>query len=571
MSDVVLPDRVEGDGFVLRRLRADDAAPLVTAFRDDPELGRLLGFDEDPDEAWVRGRLGRAYELVIADPESDAFLGMVLLHSYDERHRRCEAAFWLILGARGRGLGTAVVTQVVAWAFRELDLLRVEITTTVGNDAVHALAARLGFTREGVAAQAQHRTGRPRRRGVLRRAARGVAGRLIGVYGRVLRTPGVPRLVAAFLAAGTAVTMTPVALVLFARDATQSFAIASLVLAAQVTGNLVLSPIRGRLVDRIGARRAVIRIAVPSVCADALFIVAGHAKAADAVLVVLAFVAGAITPPTGASVRGMWTDVLGSERAQVGFALMTVMQEATFFVGPLLAGGLVGLWSPTAAVAATAAISLTGALIFASAPAPGARGPQPRPTRRLAALAEPGARTVLATAPAFGLAIGILDVTLPAFARAHGSTAASGVLLSAFAAGVGVGGFAYGLHPWRISAGAAFPRLCLLAALGMAPLIAVSSLALMIPAVFLAGLCFAPITTCFLAVIDEVSAPEHRTETFTWMGSLNGAGLALGAVIAGQLLTAANIHVAIAASCAATALTFVIASARAPTLTPART
>jgi len=394
---------------------------------------------------------------------------------------------------------------------------------------------------------------------------------LIGVYGRVLRTPGVPRLVAAFLAAGTAVTMTPVALVLFARDATQSFAIASLVLAAQVTGNLVLSPIRGRLVDRIGARRAVIRIAVPSVCADALFIVAGHAKAADAVLVVLAFVAGAITPPTGASVRGMWTDVLGSERAQVGFALMTVMQEATFFVGPLLAGGLVGLWSPTAAVAATAAISLTGALIFASAPAPGARGPQPRPTRRLAALAEPGARTVLATAPAFGLAIGILDVTLPAFARAHGSTAASGVLLSAFAAGVGVGGFAYGLHPWRISAGAAFPRLCLLAALGMAPLIAVASLALMIPAVFLAGLCFAPITTCFLAVIDEVSAPEHRTETFTWMGSLNGAGLALGAVIAGQLLTAASIHVAIAASCAATALTFVIASARAPTLTPART
>ena len=150
MSEVVLPDRVEGDGFVLRRLRADDAAALVTAFRDDPELGRLLGFDEDPDEAWVRGRLGRTYELVIADPESDAFLGMVLLHSYDEHHRRCEAAFWLILGARGRGLGTAVVTQVVTWAFRELDVLRVEITTTVGNDAVHALAARLGFTREGV-------------------------------------------------------------------------------------------------------------------------------------------------------------------------------------------------------------------------------------------------------------------------------------------------------------------------------------------------------------------------------------------------------------------------------------
>lgn len=394
---------------------------------------------------------------------------------------------------------------------------------------------------------------------------------MIGVYVRVLRTPGVPRLVAAFLAAGTAITMTPVALVLFARDATHSFATASLVLAAQVTGNLVMSPVRGRLADRLGARQAVIRFAAPSAGADVLFILAGHAEAGSAVLVALAFLAGAITPPTGASVRGMWTTVLGAERAQVGFALMTVMQETTFFVGPLLAGALVGLASPTAAVAATAAISLSGALIFASAPAPGARGPQPRSTRRLAALAEPGARTVLATAPAFGLAIGILDVTLPAFARAHGSTAASGVLLSAFAAGVGVGGFLYGLHPWGRSAGTVFPRLCLLAALGLAPLVAVSSLALMIPVVFVSGLCFAPITTCFLAVIDEVSAPEHRTETFTWMGSLNGAGLAVGAVVAGQLLAATSTHVAIAAACVAAFATFLIATARAPTLTPART
>jgi MFS family permease len=394
---------------------------------------------------------------------------------------------------------------------------------------------------------------------------------LIRVYREVLRTPGVPRLVTAFLAAGTAITMTPVALVLFARDATQSFATASLVLAAQVVGNLGLSPARGRLVDRIGARQAVLRLAAPSAGTDLLFIVAGHAKAGAGVLVALAFVAGAITPPTGAAVRGMWSQILGPERAHTGFALMTVTQEATFFVGPLVAGGLVGLWSPTVAVAVTAGLSLTGALIFASAPASRARGPQPRSERRLAALAAPGARTVLATAPAFGLAIGILDVTLPAYARAHGSTAASGVLLSAFAAGVGLGGFLYGTRPWGLSAGAQFPRLCLLATLGLAPPIVVSSLALMVPAVFVAGLCFAPITVCFLAVIDDVSEPEHRTETFTWMGSLNGAGLAVGAVIAGQLLSASTTHAAIAASCAATLLTFVIATTRAPTLTPART
>jgi hypothetical protein len=83
VSAIELPERLEGDGLVLRRLRAEDAAACTRAFREDPELGRLLGFEEDPDEAWARGRIGRTYELVVADPETDAFLGMVLLHSYE--------------------------------------------------------------------------------------------------------------------------------------------------------------------------------------------------------------------------------------------------------------------------------------------------------------------------------------------------------------------------------------------------------------------------------------------------------------------------------------------------------
>jgi hypothetical protein len=54
------------------------------------------------------------------------------------------------------------------------------------------------------------------------------------------------------------------------------------------------------------------------------------------------------------------------------------------------------------------------------------------------------------------------------------------------------------------------------------------------------------------------------------MGSLNGVGLAVGAVLAGQLLAASTEHVAIAASCAATLVTYLVATARAGTLTAAR-
>jgi ribosomal-protein-alanine N-acetyltransferase len=150
-----MPETLSGDGVALRRVRPDDAPAYVAAFRDDPELGRLLGMEQDPDEASVRERAerlpalaaeGKVVELAIGEP----FAGTVSLHSIDEHHRRAEIGFWLVPGARGRGLGSRAVALAVTWAFGELDLLRVEMTTTPDNAAVFALARRLGFTQEGV-------------------------------------------------------------------------------------------------------------------------------------------------------------------------------------------------------------------------------------------------------------------------------------------------------------------------------------------------------------------------------------------------------------------------------------
>jgi len=150
-----VPDTLTADGVVLRRLRADDAPAYAAAFRDDPELGRLLGMEEDPEEPGLRERAerlpalaaeGRMAELAIGE----AFAGTVTLHSFDEHHRRCEIGFWLVPAARGQGLGSAAVALAVSWAFDALDLLRVEMTTTPDNEAVVALARRLGFEREGV-------------------------------------------------------------------------------------------------------------------------------------------------------------------------------------------------------------------------------------------------------------------------------------------------------------------------------------------------------------------------------------------------------------------------------------
>lgn len=153
------PERLAGEGAALRRLRPSDVAPYAGAFAEDAGLGPLLGFESDPDETSVRRRVARSarqvdawmgFELVIADPATDAFLGVVVMHSLEPQHRRGEVGFWLLPGARRAGLGRSAVRQLVDWGFETLDLLRIELTTTPDNAAALALAEGVGFAREGV-------------------------------------------------------------------------------------------------------------------------------------------------------------------------------------------------------------------------------------------------------------------------------------------------------------------------------------------------------------------------------------------------------------------------------------
>jgi ribosomal-protein-alanine N-acetyltransferase len=156
---IPLPERLGDDQVVLRPLDAGDAVPYAAAFRRDPALGRFLGRETDPDEDEVttmiagtpqRAQDGRLVELAMADPATDAFWGSVLLHSFNWTSRRCEIGFWVAPDHRRRGVAARAIGPTLAWAFGDLDLLRVEMTTTPENPAVPELARRLGLTQEGV-------------------------------------------------------------------------------------------------------------------------------------------------------------------------------------------------------------------------------------------------------------------------------------------------------------------------------------------------------------------------------------------------------------------------------------
>lgn len=82
----------------------------------------------------------------------------------------------------------------------------------------------------------------------------------------------------------------------------------------------------------------------------------------------------------------------------------------------------------------------------------------------------------------------------------------------------------------------------------------------------LAGLCFAPVTTTQIAVLDEVAPRERPAEAFASLAILYGAGSATGAALAGQLVSAHRPRAAIIAACAATAVAWLVTTLRARTL-----
>jgi predicted MFS family arabinose efflux permease len=73
-------------------------------------------------------------------------------------------------------------------------------------------------------------------------------------------------------------------------------------------------------------------------------------------------------------------------------------------------------------------------------------------------------------------------------------------------------------------------------------------------------------------VLDEIAPRERPAEAFAWLAIVYGAGSAAGAALAGQLIEASGPRAAIVAACAATALAWALATARAATLSaqPAR-
>ncbi len=82
-------------------------------------------------------------------------VGTISFHLIDWTNRRVEIGYWLGAEFQGKGLMTKACKAMVAYAFDEWSLNKVEIRCATGNAQSCAIPQRLGFTLEGVLRQSE--------------------------------------------------------------------------------------------------------------------------------------------------------------------------------------------------------------------------------------------------------------------------------------------------------------------------------------------------------------------------------------------------------------------------------
>ena len=85
----------------------------------------------------------------VADGATDAVIGTCTLTHLSNIHERAEIGFALRQARWGQGLGSEAVAAVVAFAFNQLALHRIDADVDPRNGRSLKLLERVGFKREG--------------------------------------------------------------------------------------------------------------------------------------------------------------------------------------------------------------------------------------------------------------------------------------------------------------------------------------------------------------------------------------------------------------------------------------
>ena len=369
--------------------------------------------------------------------------------------------------------------------------------------------------------------------------------------------------------------MVPLVLVLYALDRFASPVVAGWVVFASMAPGMVISPLAGALLDRMGAARAITADMAASAVLVLAFGLCSLAGAVNPPLLLVLTALYSLTGPLGAAgIRTLIPALVPTQGLDRANALDTGINALIDVAGPGLGGALFGLAGGDATILAIAALyaAAFAALLRLARVRTGRSGHRGLLREAAAGVGyvfrHPALRGIAASYSLNMACWGILGVAVPVLlVRELGAGARTDTIVGGVWAVAGCSGVFGALLAGRLRT---FGRERTVIGIGMLlmagavwPLAALFALPGLIAGVAVAGFMAGPVDVGVLTLRQRVTDPRWLGRTLSVSMSLNTSGLPIGSAIGGAL-AAWSPPAAFAVAAAAAVLSAVLSYAMIP-------
>lgn len=368
----------------------------------------------------------------------------------------------------------------------------------------------------------------------------------LGRYAEIRKIPGLASLLALGAAARLGSGMTPLALLLLIEHATGRYSYASLAVGLYALAGVSISPVIGRLADRLGPSPVLLSAAVAHALALAGLVLVADSGASLTLICAVAALTGATYPPLTPAIRGACNRLTapgsGWERLRgTVLAADTAVYEFVFVIGPLLVGVFGVVATPAAAILAAAGVTLAGTALVACGAAMRAQRPHASHVRTggLGPLRYSGFTVLLGCVGALGAGFGAVSVAVPAYATeqsGHDSAGLAGLLLAVWGLGSALGGLWYGARQPRSPLPRQLAWLLGCVSVSLAVLAVAPNPTALGVALALGGGVIAPALTVYISIVGRIVPTSMLTEAHTWIATVPVAANSVGGAVAGTIV-----------------------------------
>ena len=360
-------------------------------------------------------------------------------------------------------------------------------------------------------------------------------------YSRLLAMPSVKRLIISAFPGRLAYGMIGLSTFFFVQAISGSITLAGIATGAETIASSATAGLRGVIIDKFGQTKP-LSIFVPT-WVFFIFVLSNQTSASA--IIIACVLMGFSSPPINLSTRPLWREAVGPQNLRIAFAIDTTLMNATVVIGPVIATTLALNLGANKALWLTAALMATGGVLVISMPLSRKWIPEASAKGGKTLFLNREFQILAFEGMIFGLAWGILEISLPAFSTLVNKPHLAAPLIATLAGSSVLGGLIVGARKSTITPLRGFKISSAFVALCSLPLFFTSpgwSLLLVLGTL---GLAIGFAQVFHWEVLEAIRPAGTATSAQAWLWTVEGSMLAIGTALGGYVVEHLDAHIAL--------------------------